>query len=44
MGVQEGGVEGLAMVKTSKVKPDIKRLVPTVLQSFSLALYAADIL
>ena len=31
------------MVKTSKVKLDIKRLVSTVLQSFSLALYAVDI-
>ena len=31
------------MVKTSKVKLDIKRLVPTLLQSFSLALYAVDI-
>ena len=31
------------MVKISKVKSDIKRLVHTVLQSFSLAFYAADI-
>ena len=41
-----GSVRGCGRVsngKTSKVKLDIKRLVPTLLQSFSLALYAVDI-